>query len=310
MNATNEDHSFNVQKTIGVLGIIFLLAGFWLYTSILLKGPQPTYRDYDPEMAYFMNSLAPFKGAPYFYTDHPGTPVEMIGTLFLGIPYVFFSDDANFISTYLENPELFLNVVHGLITLLSVLCAIYFFRTVLGTLQKPNVYLALSLALLFYGLHPFSFKTLTVWSHTSFNFPLGAGYLILLFTVAQDAQGQISNRFAAGLGLALGVMIAVMINFVPWLVTTLVFIFLSNYMKGISWKKSLSTGSIVVLSCAVGFLVSILPSIHRMPYFFGFIYNLFTHQSLYGTGPEGIPPSHFYGVTCMIWLRLPHWYFS
>jgi hypothetical protein len=76
---------------------------------------------------------------------------------------------------------------------------------------------------------------------------------------------------------------------VPWLVTTLVFIFLSNYMKGISWKKSLSTGSIVVLSCAVGFLVSILPSIHRMPYFFGFIYNLFTHQSLYGTGPEGIP---------------------
>jgi hypothetical protein len=289
MNATNEDHSFNVQKTIGVLGIIFLLAGFWLYTSILLKGPQPTYRDYDPEMAYFMNSLAPFKGAPYFYTDHPGTPVEMIGTLFLGIPYVFFSDHANFISTYLENPELFLNVVHGLITLLSVLCAIYFFRTVLGTLQKPNVYLALSLALLFYGLHPFSFKTLTVWSHTSFNFPLGAGYLILLFTVAQDAQGQISNRFAAGLGLALGVMIAVMINFVPWLVTTLVFIFLSNYMKGISWKKSLSTGSIVVLSCAVGFLVSILPSIHRMPYFFGFIYNLFTHQSLYGTGPEGIP---------------------
>jgi hypothetical protein len=26
-----------------------------------------------------------------------------------------------------------------------------------------------------------------------------------------------------------------------------------------------------------------------MPYFFGFIYNLFTHQLLYGTGPEGIP---------------------
>src|SRR5215216_901385 len=289
MNATNEEYSFHLQKTIGVLGILFLLAGFWLYSSIILKGPQPYYGHYDPEMAYFMNSLAPFKGASYFYTDHPGTPVEILGTMLLGGSYVFFTDHASFISTYLENPELFLNLARGLITLLSSLCAIYFFRTVLGTLQKPNVYLALSLALLFYGLHPSSFRTLTIWSHTSFNFPLGTGYLILLFTVAQDAQGQISNRLAAGLGLALGVMIAVMVNFVPWLVATLLFIFLSNRMKRIPWKKSLITGSILVLACAAGFLVSILPSIHRMPYFFGFIYNLFSHQLLYGTGPGGIP---------------------
>ena len=90
----------NLQKTVGVLGIIFLLAGFWLHASasIPLKGPQPSYRDYDPQMAYFLNSLAPFKGAPYFYTDHPGTPVEMIGTMLLGTTYVFFTDRANFIS--------------------------------------------------------------------------------------------------------------------------------------------------------------------------------------------------------------------
>ena len=290
MNATNEEHSFHLQKTIGVLGIIFLLAGFWLYASasIILKGLQPSYRDYDPEMAYFLSSLAPFKGASYFYTDHPGTPVEILGTLLLGTAYVFFTDHANFISTYLEHPEYFLNVAHGLITLLSILCAMYFFLTVLGTLQKANVYLASSLALLFYGLHPNAFKTLAVWSHASFNFPLGAGYLILLFTVAHDARGQISNRLAAGLGLALGVMIAIMINFVPWLVTTLLFIFLSNGVKRNPWKKSLVTGSILVLSCAAGFLVSILPSLHRMAYFFMFIYNLFTHQSRYGTGPEGI----------------------
>src|SRR4026209_2305713 len=101
---------------MGVLGIIVLLAGSWLYASIILKGPQPHYRDYDPEMAYFMNSLAPFKGAPYFYTDHPGTPLEMIGTMLLGTAYVFSPDRANFISTYLETPAYFLNVAHGLIT--------------------------------------------------------------------------------------------------------------------------------------------------------------------------------------------------
>ena len=124
MNPTNEQHSFPLNKTIGVLGIIFLLAGFWLYCSIILNGPESTYRDYDPQMAYFMNSLAPFKGAPYFYTDHPGTPVEMIGTMLLGTAYVFFTDHTNFISTYLEHPAYFLTVAHSLITLLSLLCAI------------------------------------------------------------------------------------------------------------------------------------------------------------------------------------------
>jgi hypothetical protein len=111
-----------------------------------------------------------------------------------------------------------------------------------------------------------------------------------LFTVAHDAGGQISNLLASGLGFASGVMIAIMINFAPWLVTTLVFIFLSNTLrvKRIAWKESLITGSIVVLSCVTGFFVSILPSIHRMPYFFGFISNLFNHQLRYGTGPEGI----------------------
>src|SRR5215211_3217894 len=110
MNSMDEEHSFHLQKTIGILGIIFLLAGFWLYASIIIKGPQPYYRDYDPEMAYFMNSLAPFKGAPYFYTDHPGTPVEILGTMLLGAAYAFCNNRANFISDYLENPASFLNV--------------------------------------------------------------------------------------------------------------------------------------------------------------------------------------------------------
>ena len=291
MSATNDEHSYNVQKTIGVLGILLLLTGYWLYASILLTASQPSYRDYDPEMAYFLNSLAPFRGVPYFYTDHPGTPVEVIGTMLLGTTYILFPDQENFVSTHLENPGYFLNLAHGSITLLSVLCAVYFFRTVLRTSGNPNVYLALSLALLFYGLHPDAFKTLTVWSHASFNFPLGTAYLILLFTVAHDSRVQISHRLAAGLGLALGAMIAVMVNFAPWVVTTLIFIFLSNALslKKIPWRKSLTSGGIFVLSCAAGFLVAVLPAIHRMPYFFEFLYDILGHQSLYGTGPEGIP---------------------
>ena len=47
--------------------------------------------------------------------------------MLLGAAYVSTPDPANFIRDYLENPALFLSVAHGLITLLSVLCAVYFF---------------------------------------------------------------------------------------------------------------------------------------------------------------------------------------
>jgi hypothetical protein len=288
MNPINKTRSINLQKGFAILVIVGLLGGFWFYLSMSLKGPQPYYRDYDPEMAYFLNSLAVFKESPYFYTDHPGTPVEIIGSIVLGITYLFFDHQSSFINYHLQNPQLFLNISHGVVTLLSILCAVYFFLTASRALRWAGVYLALALALLFYGLHPYSFTTLTVWSHTSFNFPLGAAYLVLLFKIAHDNQGRISNKLAAGLGFALGIMMAFMINFVPWLVTTLVFIVLSGRFNDVPWKITLLTAGIVLLSCAAGFLLSVLPALYRLSYFLGFIRNLFSHQLPYGNGPQGI----------------------
>jgi hypothetical protein len=279
------------QEILGISIIVFLLAGYWIYSDLLLKGGTPYYRDYDPEMAYFMNSLAVFKGIPYFYNDHPGTPVEIVGSLILGITYPFFNTSADFIHYHLQNPVLFLTLAHAFVTLLSIGCAIYFFQTVVNFSAQPNVPVALSLALIFYGLHIYSFTTLTIWSHTALNFPLGTLYLLFLFRIAH-ASRLISKKMAVGLGLLLGLMLATMINFVPWLLGTLVFIVLFYRMQNISWRKILITSGLVLASSILGFLLSVLPALQRMPYFFGFLQGLINHQLPYGNGPEGITSFH------------------
>jgi len=274
-------------KFWGFMVILALLVTYWAYSTLILKGSAPYYRDYDPEMAYFMNSLAIFKGMPYFYTDHPGTPIEVLGTILLGITYPFFTTPANFIQYHLQNPELFLNLAHILVTFLSIGCAIFFFFTVLETTPRSGFLIAISLALMFYGLHAYAFTTLTIWSHTAFNFPLGTLYLLTLFKLAQ-IEGVIISKAAIGLGFATGIMTAVMVNFLPWLVTTLVFVLLFYRLQHISWKQFFLTSTIITGSSAVGFFLTTLPAMNRLFYFFGFIQKLITHQLPYGNGPAGI----------------------
>jgi len=276
-----------IKVFLGFLVIIALLAGYWIYSDQALTGTKPYYRDADPEMAYFMNSLATFKGHSYFYADHPGTPVEILGTLLLGLTYPFFPDVTDFIRYHIQNPRLFLDMAHILVTIFSITCATFFFSTAIKSLQQPNTPAALILALMFYGLHPYSFTTLTIWSHTAFNFPMGTLYLLILFRVAHNRE-PITKRLAMGLGLTTGVMIATMINFLPWLITTIVFIAVYYRLQNISWMHFLTTAGIVLAFSAIGFFLSILPAVSRMFYFIGFIQRLINHQLTYGNGEEGI----------------------
>jgi hypothetical protein len=90
------------------LSITFPLVGYWVYRSLIRIGPF--YLAYDPEIQYMINSLLPFKGYAYTYIDHPGTPVEVIGSALLLGTYPFFKN--NFILSHLQNPEIFFMEAH------------------------------------------------------------------------------------------------------------------------------------------------------------------------------------------------------
>ena len=75
-------------------------------------------------MAYMMSSLSVYKSVPYYYVDHPGTPVELLGTLLLGAtrPLAKAAGEAP-VNYILERPEVFFSIAHGFITLLSITTA-------------------------------------------------------------------------------------------------------------------------------------------------------------------------------------------
>ena len=71
--------------------IIVLVLSSYTMNLIFNTDFQP-YKSYDPEYAYFMDSLVVFKGIPYTYADHPGTPVSMLGTFFYLLNLSFSSE--------------------------------------------------------------------------------------------------------------------------------------------------------------------------------------------------------------------------
>ena len=76
-----------------------------------------------------MNSLAIFKNGRYGYIDHPGTPVQVVGTILLGGMYPFTKDvPGGFVSYYLREPGRFLDVAHALLVFLYLGATSFFFR--------------------------------------------------------------------------------------------------------------------------------------------------------------------------------------
>ncbi len=160
--------------------LVLVIVGFWVYVDLLHPAPFFTPK-YDPEMPYLLNSLAIFKSRPYAYIDHPGTPLEVVGTLILGLIKVtqgLTSDEL--VQTVLADPGTFLRWAHGLLAVGSALTATLILWFGHPVRRWGDLLPATSAAVAFYAVHPSdAFETLSYWSHNSLNFP--AGTLLLLF---------------------------------------------------------------------------------------------------------------------------------
>ena len=107
---------------VATITIMLVLAGLWLYVN--WKEPASFYTiKYDPEFPYFMNSLAVFKGKPYTYIEHPGIPVELLGTGLLALTYPFIQGTSDtFVMYHLSRPELFLTLMRAFLSLFGLIC--------------------------------------------------------------------------------------------------------------------------------------------------------------------------------------------
>ncbi len=283
----------------------FLIAigAWWLYTQAVI--PQPYYVNADPEIPYLMSSLSAFKGEPYTFIDHPGTPIEMIGSAILGVTYPFVGKIADsFTLAHILHPEIFLFIARTSLVLMSmgtmVLLALY---TVPGD-HWTDALAAVAVAILFFAIHPRGFVSIVRWSHNSFSFPAGTLSGLGILSLVVYKKGGTKAQIVL-LGFSLGVLTAVQLYFLTWVVAAITAIAAYNVLSDRGWMRALISSGQIGASALGGFVVATLPIINRYPEFLSWIIRVGTHQGRHGSGPPGFVSLETAAANFMaLWVEL------
>ncbi|MGE5642587.1 MAG: hypothetical protein ACM3Y8_06195 [Byssovorax cruenta] len=271
------------RDTIAALVVPLPLLGYWIYWTL-----HPSYWfNADPAALYLVDSLSAFIGKTYVYVDHPGTPVQVIGSVLLALAYPFFHSREAFIQFFLVRPNVFFFIANVFLLAANVFTAVVFYKTVVRDLTHNRILAALALSLLFFTLHPHSFPSLTFWSHNSLNFPFGTLLLLWLYRELRDREAIRPEKLIL-LGLGSGILSVAQMYFVAWLVSLIFTIVVYSLRTGRGWKQAAVSGLYVTVGGMIGILLMLLPIYKEIPRFMVWLLGIITHLGLYGSGESGV----------------------
>jgi hypothetical protein len=271
-------------QRIGILALVLSFTGFWFYAH----SHSPLYIYYDPELAYLMSSLTPFKGYSYGFIDHPGTPFQTLGTALFFLTRLFIpGDKSTFLVYHLSHPEVFLTIGHSLLTFASIGCAILLMRYAIRITHWVDALFAVAIAASFHATHLEAFETLILWSHNSLTFPAGTLLLLYVFVVFRSETSIPCWKFLF-MGIGAGILTAAQFYFFTWIIGIASAAVTLRYMQKTPWKNILLAGVYTVGGAMIGFLLSIIPVLPIFYKFVDWIIRIIFHQGKYGGGAEGI----------------------
>src|SRR5215510_11865236 len=186
---------------LGYLLIALPMIIYWVYWQLNTS----YWFNADPSAVYFLDSLSIFAGKSYAYVDHPGTPVQLIGSFLLAVTYPFLGGQESFIDFHLARPGAFFLMTNLFLLGANIICAFVFCRTAMSNLSRDPILGGVAITLMYFALHPYSFQSLTLWSHNSLNFPFGTLWLIWLF-IELRKDVEVSRSKLMLLGFAAGVL--------------------------------------------------------------------------------------------------------
>ncbi|MEO7838911.1 MAG: hypothetical protein ABIU06_06145, partial [Anaerolineales bacterium] len=254
----------------------------------------------DPAAVYFLDSLSIFAGKSYVYVDHPGTPVQLIGSFLLALTYPFFGSLEAFISFHLARPGAFFLMANLFLLVANILCAFAIFKTAITTLRHDRILGGVAISLLFFTLHPYSFPSLTLWSHNSFNFPFGTLWLIGLYLELRRDEA-LSPRRLVMLGFAAGILSMAQMYFLAWLVSGIFTVFIFSLRLRQTFRKSLESSMYMLAGGVLGILAMLAPIYKELPRFMAWLTRIITYQGLYGSGEKGIYSLSFIPLSINFW---------
>jgi len=289
--------SWLVEKSgLGYILIAMPLIIYWVYWTLNTS----YWFNADPAAVYFLDSLSIFAGRSYVYVDHPGTPVQIIGSFLLALTYPFFGSSQEFISFHLARPGAFFLMTNVFLLAVNVLCAIALYRTATTTLGYDRILGGIAIALSFFALHPYSFPSLTLWSHNSFNFPFGTLWLIWLYwELSRDVEVGRSKLIL--LGTAAGVLSMAQMYFMAWVVSGVFTIFIFSVRLNQPFRRALISSMYMVVGSVLGILAMLAPIFKELPRFMAWLTRIITHQGLYGSGEKGIYSLSFIPLSINFW---------
>jgi hypothetical protein len=270
-----------------VLALVFSIVGFWLYFHAAPPGTAFSLFNADPEMAYFVSSLAVFKGQPYVWVHHPGTPLAALGTVLLALTYPFhWSSPDGFVAGAVRHPQVFVLLTHVVLVLANVACVLALGWKALPVRHWSDAVLAAAVPASFFAFLPQAFFTTFYWSHNAMAFPVGT-MLLLGLLVALRRGRPLPARTAWALGLGAGALAATQLYFVTWAAGLAAASAALALMRPAHGRRALGRALSVLAAATVGFAISTAPMIPAYPRFFAWLRELVTHQGAYGQGPAG-----------------------
>jgi len=244
------------------------------------NGPYFLRPNQDPDYAYLVNSLAVANFEIPGHTDHPGTPVQILGGLIIWLSHAVQSlagqTTLNLNQAVLSNPELYLHTIYYVFLCLNVL-GILALGLVMFSASKRLI-----LAILIQLCPLLLVKTIL------FNDPSRVAPETLLFFLSQilaillviylfyNGVGK-TRWFALSLGIVFGLGMATKVTFLP----TIIFGFaLSGYRR-----KLWALGAAVI-----AFIVATLPIVSQYGRVAQWIVNIILKTERYGGGDDiGVP---------------------
>lgn len=238
----------------------------------------------DPSSWYFLDSLSVFAGKAYTFIDHPGTPVQIIGSMFLALTIPFFGNGQGLVEYHLARPEVFFSIANLFLVITNGLTVILLYRLATKVVNANPVFAGIAVSLVYFAIHPLSTRMLTYWQHNALYFPLGTLWWVLVYQ--KIIHGKFSNKNHFIFGAAAGVLANIQIFFIPMIVSSILLSFLHAQQEGQSVKKGLIGAGYAILGNLAGIAAMILPIYRELPRFWNWISGIIFSESLYGDGRE------------------------
>lgn len=284
------------QDLTGIILVSLPILIYWMYWTL----HSSYWFNADPAAFYFIDSLSVFVGKSYVYVDHPGTPMQLVGTFLLALTYPFFDSRDAFIQFFIARPGVFFLMVNIFLLAANLFCAIVFYKTVSSSLTQNRALGGVAISLIFFALHPHGYPSLTFWSHNSLNYPIGTLLLIWLYRELKDSH-EVKPPKLILLGIASGILAVAQMYFIAWVVSGIFTIFIFSLRLNKSFKKAFASGSYVAVGGIIGITSMLIPIYKELPRFAKWMAGIITHLGLYGSGKSGFYSASLIPISVSFW---------